>query len=103
LGGETQGGWIGSTVKSKGRAVFRERNSGLETKKNLFFFFTYSPSETYLGEGFLHSKAALIREKTALMFPEYSILPPIELSGAESTQKITANSTYREAKLKEAG
>ena len=64
---------------------------------------TIAPSETYLREGFLFSKIALIREKTALIFSEYSILQPVGLSGAESTQKITANSTYWEAKLKGSG
>ena len=52
-----------------------------------------SPSETYLHEGFLPSKTALIREKATLLFREYFILPPIGLSGSEPTQKITANST----------
>jgi hypothetical protein len=61
---------------------------------------TIAPSETYLREGFLPSKIARICEKTALIFSEYSILQPIGLSGAEPTQKITANSTYWEAKLK---
>jgi len=60
---------------------------------------SHSPSETFLREGFLPSKIARIREKTALIFSEYSILLPIGLSGVESTQKITANSTYLEAKL----
>jgi len=64
---------------------------------------TIAPTETYLHEGFLPSKIALIREKTALIFSEYSILQPVGLSGAESTQKITANRTYWEAKLQGAG
>ena len=64
---------------------------------------TIAPTETYLREGFLPSKIALIREKTALIFSEYSILQPNGLSGSESTQKITANSTYWEAKLKGSG
>jgi hypothetical protein len=33
-----------------------------------------SPSETYLSDGFLPSNTALIREKTTLLFQEYSIL-----------------------------
>ena len=37
------------------------------------------------------------------MFSEYCILVLICLYGDESTQKITANSTYWEAKLKGAG
>ena len=49
------------------------------------------------------AKIALIREKTTLLFSEYSILLSIRLSGAESTQKITANSTYWKAKRREAG
>ena len=64
---------------------------------------TIAPTETYLREGFLPSKIALIREKTALIFSEYSILQPNGLSGAESTQKITANSTYPKAKLQGSG
>jgi hypothetical protein len=40
---------------------------------------------------------ALIREKTTLLFSEYSILSPIWLSEAESQLKITANSTYWKA------
>ena len=64
---------------------------------------TIAPTETYLREGFLASKIALIREKTALIFLEYSILPSIGLSGSEPTQKITANSTYWKAKLGGAG
>jgi hypothetical protein len=62
-----------------------------------------SPSETYLHEGSLPSKTALIREKTALLFREYFILVLIWLSGSEPTQKITANSTYWKAKLRGAG
>ena len=46
---------------------------------------------------------ALIREKATLLFWEYFILVLICLSGAESTQKITANGTYWEGKLKGAG
>ena len=64
---------------------------------------SHSPTVTSLREGFLLSKIALIREKTALIFSEYSILQPNGLSGSEPTQKITANSTYREAKLKGSG
>jgi hypothetical protein len=37
------------------------------------------------------------------MFSEFFILLPIWLFEAKSTQKITANSTYWEAKLKGAG
>jgi hypothetical protein len=48
-------------------------------------------------------KMTLIREKTTLLFSEYSILSPIWLSNAESQLKMTANSTYWEAKLREAG
>jgi hypothetical protein len=40
---------------------------------------------------------ALIHEKATPLFWECSILFPIRLSGAESTLKMTANSTYREA------
>jgi hypothetical protein len=94
---------MGSTVEGKGRAVFGDRSFRLGTTRNLDSGQLTSPSETYLSEGFLHSKTALIREKTALIFSEYSILPSIGLSGAKSTLKITANSTYWEAKLKGAG
>ena len=64
---------------------------------------TIAPTETYLHVGFLPSKTALICKKTALIFSEYSILQPNGLSGSESTQKITANSTYLEAKLQGSG
>ena len=64
---------------------------------------TYSPSETLHNKRFPIPKIALIREKATQLFREYFILVLIYLSGAESTQKITANSTYWEAKLKGAG
>jgi hypothetical protein len=50
-------------------------------------------------EGVPTPKIALIREKTALMFWDIPGSKPVWLSGAESTQKITANSTYWKAKL----
>jgi hypothetical protein len=62
-----------------------------------------SPSETFHHERFPIPKIALIHEKATLLFQEYFILVPIRLIRAESTQKITANSTYWEAKLKGAG
>jgi hypothetical protein len=103
MGGETQGGLRGSRVKGKrtpvlGSGIFPKHQAG-----HACYSQTYSPSETFLSEAFQPPKIALIRGKTALMFSEYFILPPIGLSGAESTQKITANSTYWEAKLKGAG
>jgi len=49
-------------------------------------------------EGFPTPKISLIREKTALMFWDIPVSKPIWLSGAFSQRKITANSTYREAK-----
>jgi hypothetical protein len=69
----------------------------------MHFPLVHSPSETFDHERFPTPQIALIRGKTALMFSEFSILVPIWPSGAESTQKITANSTYREAKLKGVG
>ena len=48
-------------------------------------------------------KKALIREKTALIFSEYSITSSLGYSGLNRTQKITANSTYWKAKLKGLG
>ena len=50
-------------------------------------------------EGFPTPKIALIREKTALMFWDIPVSNPVWLSGAFSQRKITANSTYWEAKL----
>jgi len=47
---------------------------------------------------FWHIRLALIREKTALLFWDIPGSKPIWLSGAFSQRKITANSTYREAK-----
>jgi len=44
-------------------------------------------------------KIALIREKTARMFWDIPAPWPVWLSGAFSELKITANSTYWEAKL----
>jgi hypothetical protein len=64
---------------------------------------SHSQTVNFLRERFLPAKTALIREKTALIFSEYSILQPIGLYWAESTQKITANSTYREVKLQGSG
>ena len=78
-------------------------DQSFRTEEITSFTRTIAPMVTYLREGFLPSKIALIREKTALIFSEYSLLKPVGLSGAESTQKITANSTYWEAKLKGAG
>ena len=78
-------------------------DQSLRTEDITSFARTIAPTETYLREGFLPSKIALIREKTALIFSEYSILLPIWISVAEPTQKITANSTYWEAKLNGAG
>jgi hypothetical protein len=69
----------------------------------MHFLLVHSPSETFDHERFPTPKIALIRGKTALIFSEYSILQPVGLSGAEPTQKITANSTYWKAKLKGAG
>jgi hypothetical protein len=48
---------------------------------------------------FMHIRLALIREKTARMFWDIPGSKPVWLSGAFSQRKITANSTYREAKL----
>ena len=53
-----------------------------------------SPSETSHHKRFPTPRIALIRGKTALLFSEYFILALFGLSGAEPTQKITANSTY---------
>ena len=78
-------------------------DQSFRTEEITSFARTIAPTVTYLREGFLPSKTALIREKTALIFSEYSILLPIGLSGSEPTQKITANSTYWEAKLKGSG
>ena len=50
-------------------------------------------------EGFPTPKIALIREKTALLFWDIPGSKPVWLSGAFSQRKITANSTYWEAKL----
>jgi hypothetical protein len=50
-------------------------------------------------EGFPTPKIALIREKTALMFWDIPAPWPVWLSGAFSELKITANSTYWEAKV----
>jgi hypothetical protein len=73
------------------------------TRKNILSCTPTSPSETFCCDVFPTPKMTLIREKTTLLFSECSILSPIWLSGAESTQKITANSTYWEAKLSGAG
>jgi hypothetical protein len=48
-------------------------------------------------------KPALIREKRALFFPDNPLARPVLLSGPEPELKMTANSTYREAKLKGVG
>jgi hypothetical protein len=50
-------------------------------------------------EGFPTPKRARIREKTARMFWDIPGSKPVWLSGAFSQRKITANSTYWEAKL----
>jgi len=126
LEGKTEGGGGDSTVKGKRTPFLRQRSGNSPSNiDEIFFLFlitrlsridqsfwtaaitsfarTISPTVTYLHEGSLPLKIALIREKTALIFSEYSILLPIGLSGAEPTQKITANSTYWEAKLKGSG
>ena len=102
FGRQNSDGLGGSTVKGKGTPVL---GSGIfqKTWGDVQSSQTYSPSETFHHERLPTPQIALIRGKTALMFSEYCILVPICLSGAESTQKITANSTYWEEKLKGAG
>jgi hypothetical protein len=102
MGGETEGGWGGSTVKRKRTPVL---GSGffIKTWEDMQSSQTYSPSETFHHKRFPTPRIALIREKATLLFSESFILALFGLSGAESTQKITANSTYWEAKLKRAG
>ena len=99
-----EGGEGGSTVKGKRTLVLRQRSGNSPSNIDVNFIpdtqvfridqsfrtddisslaRTLAPSETYLREGFLPSKIALIREKTALIFSEYSILLPIGQSGAE--------------------
>jgi hypothetical protein len=75
----------------------------LDTLENILSCTPTSPSETFCRSVFPTPKMTLIREKTTLLFSEYSILLPIWLSKAESQLKMTANSTYWEAKLREAG
>ena len=58
-----------------------------------------SPSETIFPGRGPDPKTALIREKTALMFWDIPDSKPVGLSGAFSELKITANSTYWEAKV----
>jgi hypothetical protein len=82
-------------------------DEGLEftpgTRENILSCTPTSPSETFRRSVFPTPKMTLIREKTTLLFSEYSILSPIWLSKAESQLKMTANSTYWEAKLRGAG
>ena len=60
-----------------------------------------SPSETISRGGVPTPKIALIREKTVLMFWDIPGSKPVWLSGAFSQRKITANSTYWEADLRQ--
>jgi hypothetical protein len=69
----------------------------------MHFLLVHSPSKIFHHKRFTTPRITLIREKTTLLFWEYFILALFGLSGAESTQKITANGTYWEAKLKGAG
>jgi hypothetical protein len=71
--------------------------------KDMHFLQPGSPSETIPQKGSPTPKIALIREKTALLFWESRDSLSIRLSGAEPKLKITANSTYWEAKLRRAG
>jgi hypothetical protein len=73
------------------------------TRENILSCTPTSPSETFCCDVFPTPKMTLIREKTTLLFSEYSILLPIWLSKAESQLKMTANSTYWEAKLSGVG
>jgi hypothetical protein len=67
--------------------------------RDIHFPLPVSPSEIIPQAGVPIPEIALIREKTALLFWESHDSLPIRLSGAESKLKITANSTYWEAKL----
>jgi hypothetical protein len=62
-----------------------------------------SPSETFPHEEVPVPEIALIRGITALLFWESFNSLSIRLSGAEPKLKITANSTYWEAKLSSNG
>ena len=94
---------VGYSIGEERTTLFWDREFSQNTRQNMHFLLVHSPSETFDHKRFPIPKIALIRGKTALMFSEFSILVPIWLSGAESTQKITANSTYWMAKLKGAG
>jgi hypothetical protein len=87
-------------IKGKRSPVFGDRDFSQNTRQDMNFLLVHSPSETFHHKWFPTPRIALIREKATQIFREYFILALICLSGAESTQKITANSTYREAKLK---
>jgi hypothetical protein len=70
------------------------------TMRDIHFPQPGSPSETFPQAGVPTPKIALIREKTALLFWNSFNSLSIRLSGAESAQKITANSTYWVANLR---
>ena len=49
---------------SRGKELlFWDREFSQNTRQEMYFLLVHSPSETYLREGFLPSKTALIREK----------------------------------------
>jgi len=88
-----------SRGKTGSRPVFW--GSGIPHKtgtKTYSFTHTTSPSETIFPGRGPDPKISLIREKTALMFWDIPGSKPVWLSGEFSELKITANSTYWEAK-----
>jgi hypothetical protein len=96
---DVQMGW--SRGKGKRRAVLGIGNSLYKQKrKHALVPAPLLRRRSSSHEGFPTPKIALIREKTALMFWDIPAPWPVWLSGAFSQRKITANSTYWEAKLR---
>jgi hypothetical protein len=85
--------------ETRKRPVLGIGDSAQNQEKTCSFTCTASPSETIFPWRCPNPKIALIREKTALMFWDIRGIKPVWQSGVFSQQKMTANSTYREAKL----
>ena len=77
--------------------VLEVRDFSQNTQGKIRFTLRTSPSDTSHLKGFPTPKNGTNSRKTTPLFWECSIPFPIRLSGAESTLKMTANSTYREA------
>jgi len=86
MGGETQGGWIGSTVRRKGRVVL---GIGILTRRHRKTYTSHTsyPSETVSPKWILAWLDTLLCKKKAHCFGIPFISLPLRLSGAEMNLK----------------